>query len=90
MLNIKVLGIGGTEYSNLVKNLNRAIEQLDLNVHIEYLREVEDFIKYEILEIPALVVNETVILKGESWKKKEILSTLKNIYKSELKETEEV
>lgn len=84
MLNIKVLGIGGTKYFNLVENLNEAIKQLDFKVQIEYLREVEDFIKYEILEIPTLIINESIITKEHNLTVKEILKQLIGIYETML------
>lgn len=76
MLNVKVLGIGGTEYFNLIKNLNKAVGQLDFEIQIEYLKEVEDFIQYEILEIPALVVNGEIVAKGQCLEVEEIAKRL--------------
>ena len=90
MLNIKVLGIGGTKYFDLVKNLNRAIQKLDFEVQIEFLKEVEDFIKYEILEIPALVIDEIVIAKGIHLDEEEIKHYLIEMYENALQETEQM
>jgi hypothetical protein len=89
MLNIKVLGIGGTKYFNLIKKLNQAIRVIDFTVQIEYLKEVEDFIKYEIIEIPVLVINEEVIIKGDVLTTEEIIITLIGINKTTLKEMEQ-
>lgn len=90
MLNIKVLGIGGTKYFDLVKNLNRAIQKLDFEVEVEFLKEVEDFIKYEILEIPALVIDEVVIAKGIDLDEEEIKHHLIEMYENTLQETEQM
>jgi hypothetical protein len=86
MLNIKVLGIGGTRYFNLIKNLKEAVKQLDFDVQIEFLKEVEDFIRYELLEIPALVVNGDVIKKGQFLEIDEIALRLKELYQNQLQE----
>lgn len=86
MLNIKVLGIGGTKYFNLINNLKKAIEQLDFDVQIEFLKEVEDFIKYEILEIPALVINEEVITKVGFLNIEEIVFQLVESHQEKLEE----
>lgn len=86
MLNIKVLGIGGTKYFNLTKNLKKAIEQLDFDVQIEFLKEVEDFIKYEVLEIPTLIVNEKIIVKGQFLDMEEIVAQLVELHQNQLQE----
>lgn len=89
MLNIKVLGIGGTKYFNLIKNLKKAIEQLDFDVQIEFLKEVEDFIKYEVLEIPTLVVNETIIIKGQFLNIEDIILQLVELHQNQLQEQQQ-
>lgn len=64
ILHIKVLGIGSLKYYKLLDNLHKALENLQLNAEIERLEEVEDFINYNILEIPALMLNGNIVFKG--------------------------
>lgn len=64
MRNIKILGIGSSKYRALVNNLSRAIKELNLEVEVEQFEEVEDFIRFNIVEIPTLMIDNKIVTRG--------------------------
>ena len=64
MRNIKLLGIRSSKYMELSQNLFAVIKELEIEVNIEEFGEVEDFIKFNIIKIPALIIDEKIITKG--------------------------
>lgn len=64
MRNIKVLGIGSSKYRILMNNLRKAVQELGIDVEIEKIDNVEDFIRFNIVEIPALMIDDQLIAKG--------------------------
>ena len=62
--NIKVLGIGSSKYRQLTYNLFTVIEELDLEAKVEQFQEVDDFLRFNIVEIPSLMVDGEIIVKG--------------------------
>ena len=62
---LKVLGVDSSRTKALKQNLHEALEQLHLEVILEEVRDVEQLMKYDISGIPALVMNEEVILQKE-------------------------
>lgn len=64
MRNIKILGIGSSKYRELVSNLAKAIKELNLEVEVEQFEEVEDFIRFNIVEIPTLMIDNQIVVKG--------------------------
>jgi small redox-active disulfide protein 2 len=77
MRNIKILGIGSSKYRELVRNLTKAIKELNLEVEVEQFEEVEDFLRFNIVEIPALIIDNKIIMKGYIPNVKELKSILK-------------
>lgn len=64
MRNIKVLGIGSSKYKQLTRNLFRVINELDIEAEIEQYEEIDDFIRFNIVEIPTLMIDGEVFSKG--------------------------
>jgi small redox-active disulfide protein 2 len=64
MRNIKILGIGSSKYRELVRNLTKAIKELNLEVEVEQFEEVEDFFRFNIVKIPALMIDNQIVIKG--------------------------
>lgn len=78
MRNIKILGIGSFKYRQLLKNLYKAIEELEMDVTVERFEEVEDFLRFNIAEIPALMIDDEVVLKGYTADIEELKSILQH------------
>lgn len=64
MQNIKILGIGSSKYRQLLDNLNKAIKELKIEATVERFEEVEDFLRFNIVEIPALMIDDKIVLRG--------------------------
>lgn len=63
--NIKILGIGSSKYQQLTHNLFMVIQELGINVEIEQYGEVDDFIRFNIVKIPSLIIDGKVISKDQ-------------------------
>ncbi len=57
MRKIKILGIGSAKYKQLTDNVLTAIKELNIEAEVEQLQEVEDFIRYNIVEIPSIIID---------------------------------
>lgn len=84
VLHIKVLGIGSLKYYKLLDNLHKALENLQLKAEIERLEEVEDFINYNILEIPTLMLDGQVVAKGRVPEVEELQNKLRFKHSAEV------
>ncbi len=62
---LKILGVDSSRTKALKKNLLEALEQLHLKVILEEVKDVEQLMRYDISGIPALVIDEEVILQKE-------------------------
>lgn len=69
---IKVLGSGCKNCHTLYKNTKAAVENMKLNIEVEYVTDMEKIMKYGVMSMPALVVNEKVVAMGKVYKSGEI------------------
>lgn len=52
------------------------VDELELNMEVEYIDDIVKIAEMDIMEIPALAVNGKVVLKGGDHKYKEIKDAL--------------
>jgi len=64
MLNIKVLGTGCPNCKRLEANVSQAVKKAGLEADIEKVVEIPQIMKYGVMNMPALVVNEKVLISG--------------------------
>ena len=76
MKNIKILGIGSSKYKKLTHNLLVVIKELDINVEIEHYEEIDDFLRFNIVEIPTLMIDNKIVSKGRVPKVEELKDLL--------------
>lgn len=74
-MNIKVLGTGCARCKSLEKITRKAVEELNLDAHVEKVEDIQKIMEYAVMRTPALVINETVVLSGQVPK----LSALKEL-----------
>jgi len=74
---IKVLGAGCKKCHEQYEYCQSAIKELGLNVCIEYITDMEIIMKYDVISMPALVVNEKVIVMGKVLKPADLINLLK-------------
>lgn len=63
-MDIKILGTGCAKCKNLEKVTREVVEKNGFNATITKVEDIMDILKYNIMSTPALVVNETVEIKG--------------------------
>ena len=74
---IKVLGAGCKSCHEQYEYVNKAVVSLGLAVEVEYITDMEKVMKYGVISMPALVINESVVSFGKILKTAEIERILK-------------
>ena len=80
MIEIKVLGPGCPNCTNLEKLCREVVAEHNLNARVEKISDINKFADYGVLLAPGLVVNGKVLVQGklptkrtlEAWLKKEV------------------
>lgn len=62
---IKVLGAGCKNCHEQYKYVREAVKKLGLSVDVEYITDMEKVVTYDVMSMPAVVVNEKVISMGK-------------------------
>ncbi len=71
-LEIKILGTGCAKCKNLHQLTEEVVKENNINVNIEKVEDIEKIMEYEVMNTPALVVDNKVVVKGRVPSKKEI------------------
>lgn len=74
---IKILGSGCTNCKKLYHNAVLAVNELGLDAQVEKITDFKEIAKYNVMRMPALVVDEVVVFYGKVGTKEEIVSILK-------------
>lgn len=73
---IKILGSGCASCHTLYENTKSAVKKIGLMVEVEYITDLETIMKYGVMSMPALVVNEKVVSMGKVLKSSDIENIL--------------
>lgn len=65
MMNIKILGTGCKKCQELEKNTRMAVEELQLDAHVEKVEDIKEIMKYKVMSTPALVIDENLVSTGK-------------------------
>ncbi len=76
-MNIKILGSCCSKCDTLKNLTETALKELSIEAAVEKITDIEKIISYSVLSLPALVINEKVIIAG----KVPAISELKDILK---------
>lgn len=71
-IEIKVIGSNCSNGIKLKKELRRAIDNSDLEICVEELNDIEFRKKYHIQNVPALVINNTLVSEGKVLSEREL------------------
>lgn len=63
-MTIKVLGPGCTNCKTLQQRTEEALEQLNIEAHIEKVVDYPGIVSYGIISTPGLVIDERVVSQG--------------------------
>lgn len=77
-MEIKVLGTGCARCRSLEKITQKAVEELNLNVSVEKVEDIQKIMEYAVMRMPALVINEKVVLSGQVPKINQLKDLLTN------------
>jgi small redox-active disulfide protein 2 len=72
-MEIKVLGTGCTKCKMLENTSREVVEQNGIDATVTKVEDIIEIMKYGVMATPALVINETVVVKGRIPSKEEIL-----------------
>ena len=73
---IKVLGSGCSKCEEVEKNLNMAIEELNLDAQIEKVEDLIEIVKYGVMTTPTLVIDGEIKFMGKVPSVKELKKSL--------------
>ena len=71
-MNIKVLGAGCHKCKQLEKNVQTALENLNINAEVEKVTDISEIMKYNVMMTPALVIDGEVKSTGRVFSPKEL------------------
>ncbi len=64
MIKLQILGINGhSSTSSLIHNTVDAIQQLGIIAKLEKIEDIDEFVKYDLQDIPALIVNGKLVFQ---------------------------
>ncbi len=79
MVTVKVLGSGCANCAKLEKTARQAIAQLGIPANVEKVTDYAQIMRYNVLQTPALVVNEKLVSAGRQPSIGEITTWLTNV-----------
>lgn len=74
MIEVKILGVGCPNCQKLEAETRAALDSLSIEYHLTKVTEYADIMAYNILQTPALVINEKVVSAGRIPKSSEIIT----------------
>lgn len=77
-MNIKVFGAGCSSCNTLYNNVYEAVDEMGLDVEVNFVHDITKALEYDILQMPALVINEKVISYGKNLTVDEIKKILED------------
>lgn len=76
---IKVLGAGCKSCHELYENAKQAVNDMGLDLEVEYITDMQKVMEYGVMSMPALVVNEKVVSMGKVLKAREVMALLRKL-----------
>ena len=73
---IKVLGAGCKYCHEMYENTKQAVNNIGLNIEVEYITDMQKIMEYGVMSMPALVINEKVVSQGKVLKEADIAKFL--------------
>lgn len=77
MLEVKILGSGCANCQRLAEYVQKAAEELEIELNLEKVTEMSEIISYGVMRTPGLVINGQVKISGRVPKTDEIKDLLK-------------
>ena len=64
MKSIKILGPGCPKCKTTYENVLKALDSLQLEADVEKVEDMEEMLQYNVLTTPALLIDDTIHIKG--------------------------
>lgn len=77
-MNIKVLGPGCAKCQQLEKTVKEVVRELGIDARVEEVKDFKEFVKYNVLMTPGLVINEQTVSSGKVLSKAEVTQLIIN------------
>lgn len=74
---VKVLGAGCKACHEQYEYVKKAVENLGLNIRVEYITDMEKVMTYGVMSMPAIVINDKVVSMGKVIKTADVEKLLK-------------
>ncbi len=71
-MDIKVLGPGCKRCEQLEKEVRNVLAEMDVSANLEKVKDIQKIMAYNIMQTPALVINEKVKVFGKVPKKEDL------------------
>ena len=71
-----VLGSGCSSCEKLNENTKKAVSKLGLNVSVQYVTDLQKIMEFDVMQMPALVINDKVVSQGKVLNENEVLEIL--------------
>jgi len=65
-MKIIVLGTGCPTCKKLYNDVKEVVEELDQEIDLEKIEDLQKIMEYDIMSVPALVINDEVVFAGKS------------------------
>ncbi|MBP8708434.1 MAG: TM0996/MTH895 family glutaredoxin-like protein [Caldisericia bacterium] len=75
-MKIKVLGVGCANCKLLLERVKEAIRDSGVQAEIEYITNMKEIMKFNVMSMPGLVINDKVVSTGKVLSKEEIISKI--------------
>ncbi|WP_103019923.1 thioredoxin family protein [Salinibacter altiplanensis] len=75
-MDIKVLGTGCSSCQTLERRVREAVEQTGSDASVEKIEDMQQIMQYDVMSMPALVVDDEVEVTGQTPSVKELTDLL--------------
>jgi small redox-active disulfide protein 2 len=75
-MKIKVLGVGCANCKLLLERVKEAVRDSGVQAEIEYITNMKEIMKFNVMSMPGLVINDKVVSTGKVLSKEEIISKI--------------
>lgn len=76
-MEIKIIGNESSNRMKLLKNVGKALEKVKGKISVSLLEDEGDRVKYNVSNVPALIINDKVISQGKILNEKEIVNFIR-------------
>ena len=75
-MEIKVLGTGCSKCKATFETVNKVVKENNINAKVTKVEDIMEIMKYNVMNMPAIVIDGKVVLSGKTPGEKEIKNLL--------------